>query len=67
MANKAKKKLSIMIPASKPRNPFYEEAKNQRAGAHGPTPKALRQKTRQNMQRDLDELIREDKTEFDID
>lgn len=63
----AKKLTIVVLPASKPRNPFSEEVKTLHAGSHGPTGKARRRKQRQNMSRHLDALLKGEKTEFDID
>lgn len=63
----AKKITTVVLPTSKPRNPFVEEAKSLHAGAHGPTGKAKRRKQRQNMSRHIDALLKGEKTEFEID
>ena len=61
------KELTIVIPMGKPRNPFHEDLKRRKAGSHRLARKAKRQKDKQNMLRHMDALLKESKTEFDID
>lgn len=56
----------LVVPASKPRNPFVAAALTRRAGSHEKSHKAVRQQTRQRFQRALDGLLRGDRTEFEV-
>ena len=66
MANH-KQTTTLVIPVSKPRNPFMVAALTRRAGSHDKSQKAVRQQTRQRFQRALEGLLRGDRTEFDND
>lgn len=66
MAN-AKQTTTLIIPVSKPRNPFVVAALSKRAGSHEKSHKAARQQARQRFQNALESLLRGDRTEFDLD
>ena len=63
----ADKKITLVIPQSKPRNPLLVPGLSLRAGVHGATRKAIRQKMRQRTQQSLADLLNGDKAEFEID
>ena len=63
----ADKKITLVIPRSKPRNPALMPGLTRRAGPHGATRKAIRQKMRQRTQQSLADLLNGDKAEFEID
>lgn len=63
----ADKKITLVIPRSKPRNPLVEPGLTRRAGPHGTTRKAIRHKMRQRTQQSLAALLDGDKAEFEID
>ncbi|HRF12835.1 MAG: hypothetical protein AW09_003263 [Candidatus Accumulibacter phosphatis] len=63
----AGKKITLVIARSKPRNPFLVAALTRRAGPHGATGKAIRQRMRQRTQQSLAALLDGDKAEFEID
>lgn len=60
-------KITLVIPRSKPRNPLLVPGLTRRAGPHGSTRKAIRQRMRQRTQQFLAELLNGDKAEFEID
>ena len=62
-----KQTTTVVVPASKPRNPFLVAALTRRAGSHEKSRKAVRQQTRQRFQNALVDLLRGDRTEFDLD
>jgi hypothetical protein len=59
--------ISLVLPRSKPRNPLLVPGLTRRAGPHGATRKAVRQKMRQRTQQSLAALLDGDKAEFEID
>lgn len=61
------KKITVVVPGSRPRNPFHEAIKHLHAGVHGPSQKAVRQQQRQNLLRHISDLIGGNKTEYEID
>jgi hypothetical protein len=63
----ADKKITVVIPRSKPRNPLVAPGLTRRAGPHGATRKAIRHKMRQRTQQSLAALLGGDKAEFEID
>lgn len=63
----AKKTVNLVLPRSKPRNPLLVPGLTRRAGPHGATRKAVRQKMRQRTQQSLAALLDGDKAEFEID
>ena len=63
----ADKKITLVIPRSKPRNPLLMPGLTRRAGPHGATRKAIRQKMRQRTQHSRADLLNGDKAEFEID
>lgn len=63
----AEKKITLVIPRSKPRNPVLVPGLTKRAGPHGSTRKAIRHKMRQSTQQSLAQLLSGDKAEFEID
>lgn len=63
----ATKKIILVLPQSKPRNPLLVPGLTRRAGPHGKTRKAIRQQMRQRTQQSLAALMRGDKAEFEID
>ena len=63
----AAKKITLVLPQAKPRNPVAVPGLTRRAGAHGTTRKAVRQQMRQRTRQFLADLINGDKAEFEID
>lgn len=61
-----KYKATLVVPATKPRNPLVAAAHTRHAGEHRKTRKAVRQADRLCMHRNLDALLNEELTEFDI-
>lgn len=61
------RKITLVLPQSKPRNPLLEPGLKRRGGAHGSTRKAVRQQMRQRTQQCLAALVNGDKAEFEID
>lgn len=61
------RKIIVVLPQAKPRNPVLVPGLKRRAGPHGTTRKAIRQQMRQRTQQCLAELINGDKAEFEID
>ena len=62
----ADKKITLVIPRSKPRNPVLVPGLTRRAGPHGATRKATRHNMRQRTQQSLAALLDGDKAEFEI-
>lgn len=65
MANKSK--TTLILPQTKPRNPVMVPGLTRRAGPHGKTRKAVRQQMRQRTRQCIDQLLKGDKAEFEID
>jgi len=61
------RKITVVVPPTKTRNPVLVPGLKRRAGPHGTTRKAARQQLRQRTQQCLAELIKGDKAEFEID
>ena len=61
------KKITIILPQTRPRNPLLVPGLTRHAGPHGKTRKAIRQQMRQRTQQSLAALMRGDKAEFEID
>lgn len=59
----ANKPVRFVVPAHKARNPLVAAAHFRRAGAHGKTTKAERQRQRQDLERKLTTLVAGDETE----
>ena len=66
MANKTTR-LTLTLPATKPRNPVMVAALTRCAGSHQKPHKTERQHARQHLQRSLNSLLQGDETEFDVD
>lgn len=63
----AKRKLTLQLPPSTPRNPLVVPALGRHAGAHGSSRKAERQQARQKVQRHLAGLLLGEKSAADLD
>jgi len=63
----ARKKLTLVLPPSRPRNPLLLPGLTRHAGPHGNSDKAVRQQMRQRTRQSLAALLAGDMAEFEID